>query len=436
MFKPNISPTLLDQVKETTATTKILPSGEKVIVDPAATTERVMLWFYLLINIGAFMAVPTSYAEKFVGWWLAFLLPLILYMPLPVLLWYLKDKLILYPPGGSNLGDITRVLGICFKRGGLKRLFKKNQSFFDPARPSVLAQSSHPIDVPWNEAFVEDVRRTFQATGIFAFFPIQNINDNGLGQSANTATNMLTTNGVPNDVLGNFNALSIIFFAVFLNYGFYPLLRRWNIHYGPIARITTGLVLAACGGAGYAIISWKGYQASPCGNLATSNSCVDSDGNQLVSNITIWWMAIPYGIGGISELFVNVPAYSIAYARAPHNMRSLVSALNLFNSAIAYAIGLAAAAVVRDPYLTWDFAGPAIIGFVAAPVFYFLFRDIDKEDYRLSQNDINNVYNNPNNEKVVEAIPDDEPVSIDDKAGAATTQKVVTTEKSTKVDDS
>lgn len=389
MFKPNIAPTLLDQIKDTVPTTKVLPSGEKVIVDPEATTERVMLWFYLLINVGGFMGVPTLYIEKYIGWWISFLIPLILYLPLPLLLWYLKDKLILHPATGSNLGDITRVVSISFSRGGLKRLFKKDQSFFDPAKPSVIAQSSSPFEVPWNDEFVDDVRRTFQATGIFAFFPLQNINDLGLGQAANTATNMLTTNGVPNDVISNFNSLAIIVFAVILNYGLYPVFRKWNIHYGPIARMTTGFILAAASGAGYALIVWKGYQASPCGNRATSLDCVDADGNQLVSDISIWWMAIPYGLGGISELFVNVPAYGIAYARAPHNMRSLVSALNLFTQAIAYAIGLAAAAVVKDPYLTWDFAGPCIILLVVTPIFYWFFRDIDEEEYRLSHNDIN-----------------------------------------------
>jgi hypothetical protein len=86
MFKPNVSPLLLDQVPETVMKTKVLKSGEKVIVDPEATTERTMLWFYLLINIGGFMQVATSYAEKYVGWWLAFILPLFLYLPLPILL--------------------------------------------------------------------------------------------------------------------------------------------------------------------------------------------------------------------------------------------------------------------------------------------------------------------------------------------------------------
>lgn len=161
MFKPCISPTLLDQMKDTTLVTKTLKSGEKVIIDPEATTERVMLWFYLLINIGGFMNVPTSYTEKYVGWWLSFLLPLILYLPLPFLLWWLKPRLVLHPPGGSDLGNVMRILGICFKRGGFARLFKKNQSFFDPAKPSYIAESAHPIEVPWNDEFIVDVSSLF-----------------------------------------------------------------------------------------------------------------------------------------------------------------------------------------------------------------------------------------------------------------------------------
>ncbi|TAQ83509.1 hypothetical protein B7494_g8165, partial [Chlorociboria aeruginascens] len=384
MFKPNISPTLLDQMKNTEMQTKVLASGEKVIVDPEATTERVMLWFYLLINIGGFMNVPTSYTAKYVGYWLSFLLPFILYLPLLPLLYYLRTKLVLYPPGGSDLGNVMRILGICFKRGSWRRIGRGG--FFDAARPSVIAKSSHPINVPWNDAFVDDVVRTFQATGIFCFFPIQNLNDSGLGNTANALSTMLTTNGVPNDVIGNFNSLSIICFIPILNYGLYPLLRRWKIHYGPIARMTTGFLLAAVGGAGYTILNYYAYKLGPCGRYGSSATCVDANGISLVAPISVWWMAIPYALGGISELFVNVPAYGIAYSRAPHNMRGLVSALNLFNSAIAYAVGLATSAVVRDPFLTWDFGAPTIIGVVSAIVFYWIYHDIDKEDYYLSKN--------------------------------------------------
>ncbi|KAG7285611.1 hypothetical protein NEMBOFW57_010240 [Staphylotrichum longicolle] len=382
MFKPNVSPLLLDQVTTTVPKVITLKTGERVIQDPEATTERVMLWFYLMINIGGFMAVATAYSEKYIGWWLAFLIPLILYLPLPLLLWFLHKRVILHPPGGSDLPNVFRILGICFRRGGVKKIGR--HGFWDLAKPSDIAAAGLEgvYHTRWNDQFVEDVRRTFQATGIFCFFPIQYINDNGLGAAASFLSTMLETNGVPNDVISNFNSLSIIAFAPVLNYGLYPLLRKLNIHYGPVARIATGLAMSSLGGAGYTILNYYAYKLSPCGEYGSSDCTVGTG----VAPISIWWMAIPFAIGGISELFVNVPAYGIAYSRAPVNMRGLVSALNLFNTAIAYAIGLACSSVVTDPYLTWDFGGPAIVGGVLTVVFYFMFRHIDKEEYVLSTN--------------------------------------------------
>jgi dipeptide/tripeptide permease len=351
MFKPNISPVLLDQMPVTVPVTKTLKSGEKVIVDPDATTERVMLWFYLLINVGGFMNTATSSIEKMVGWWVAFFVPFILYLPLPFLLWWLKKRLILFPPAGSDLTNVFKILGICFKRGGLRNMFRGD--FFAPAKPSVIAQSNHPIEVPWDDNFVEDVRRAFQACRVFCFFPIQFINDNGLGSAANFQSTMLVTDGVPNDVIGNFNSLIIILFDPILNYWFYPLLRKLKIHYGPIARITTGLMISTLGGLGYTILQYYAYKKSPCGNYGSSETCVDDDKHFKVAPITVWLMAIPYSLGGLSELFVNVPAYGLAYSRSPKNMRGLVSAINLFSAAVAYAIGLMFSNFIRDPYLVW-----------------------------------------------------------------------------------
>jgi hypothetical protein len=64
MFKPNVTPLLLDQMKSHVPIVITLKSGERVIEDPEHSTERVMLWFYLLINIGAFMSTATSYCKR------------------------------------------------------------------------------------------------------------------------------------------------------------------------------------------------------------------------------------------------------------------------------------------------------------------------------------------------------------------------------------
>lgn len=175
-------------------------------------------------------------------------------------------------------------------------------------------------------------------------------------------------------------------FFFFLQYGFYPLLRHFKIHYGPVARITTGFFLSTLGGIGYTLLCWQAYKTSPCGHYASSADYCIVEGN--VSHISLWWEAIPYSLGGFSELFINVPAYGIAYSRAPVNMRGLVSSINLFNTGIAYIVNLAASAAIRDPYLIWVFGGPAIAGGVVTVFFYWNFRHIDKEEYVLSTNQL------------------------------------------------
>lgn len=167
-----------------------------------------------------------------------------------------------------------------------------------------------------------------------------------------------------------------------IQYGLYPLLRKKNIKYGPIARITTGLAISTLGGIAYTVLQYYAYQTSPCGYYGSSDpTCVDAG---LVSPISLWWQSIPYGLGGISELFINVPAYGIAYSRAPVNMRGVLSGVNLLSQALTYIISLAASAVIADPHLVWDFGGPTIAGGIITVFFYFYFRHIDKEEFVLS----------------------------------------------------
>lgn len=51
-FKANISPLIAEQYQEKMHI-KVLPSGERVIVDPIITVSRIYMYFYLMINVGA-----------------------------------------------------------------------------------------------------------------------------------------------------------------------------------------------------------------------------------------------------------------------------------------------------------------------------------------------------------------------------------------------
>lgn len=48
-------------------------------MDPSITISTVYVWFYFMINVGSLVgSVSMVYAEKYVGFWLSFLLPTIM----------------------------------------------------------------------------------------------------------------------------------------------------------------------------------------------------------------------------------------------------------------------------------------------------------------------------------------------------------------------
>jgi POT family proton-dependent oligopeptide transporter len=110
-FKPNISPLIAEQIPTEKLRVETTKSGERVIVDPAVTTARVYNYFYLAINIGALIGqISMVYAERYVGFYLSFLIPTIAFcFALPVLYmcrnWYARRK-----PEGSVLGPAVKLL--------------------------------------------------------------------------------------------------------------------------------------------------------------------------------------------------------------------------------------------------------------------------------------------------------------------------------------
>ncbi|KAI8956142.1 hypothetical protein F4801DRAFT_595435 [Xylaria longipes] len=381
-FKPNISPTLIDQSPHKKAHIITDKSGEKVIVDPEESVNSVMLWFYLLINVGAVFGIPTTYLAKLVGYWAAYLIPTILYLMLPPLLWYLNPRLIKQPPGGSDLGNVFKVLGDIFAHGGLKKIGRPG--FWNIGKPSVRRAAGSTKEYQYDDQFVNDVKRTFQACAIFLFAPIWQVNDYGLGAAANALTAALDTKGLPNDLFDNLNSVSIVVLVPIMNHIIYPFLRRKGIKWGSISRITFGFALGTVGSIGYGLLQYYVYQTSPCGYNASTCTEIVAPGEPALSPIPYGLYAIPVIVGAVSEVFVNVSLYGIAYAMAPKNMKGLVASLNLFNSAISAILGLAAAPAIKDPNLVWVFFGPTIAGAVLTVIFWFLFHELDNEEFILN----------------------------------------------------
>ncbi|KAF7455387.1 PTR2-domain-containing protein [Pyrenophora tritici-repentis] len=76
-IKANVTPMCAEQYKPDAAYTKKLATGEWVIVDPELTVERMFNWFYWAVNVGALSPLITVNVEAHVGFWVAYLIPLV-----------------------------------------------------------------------------------------------------------------------------------------------------------------------------------------------------------------------------------------------------------------------------------------------------------------------------------------------------------------------
>jgi dipeptide/tripeptide permease len=157
-IKSNVSPLIAEQYTETKQRVKILPSGEKVIIDPALTIQRIYMIFYMCINIGSLSALATTTMELHIGFWSAYLLAFCTFVVGLFVLVAGKKKYVVRPPKGS-------VIVHCFKALWIAA---RSKNGLNAAKPSFRGTRQFP----WDDAFIEELRRALVACRVFVFFPI------------------------------------------------------------------------------------------------------------------------------------------------------------------------------------------------------------------------------------------------------------------------
>jgi POT family proton-dependent oligopeptide transporter len=368
-IKPSLGPLLCDQSPVKKQTVVVLKSGESVIMDPQTTVARYLMIFYWAINIGAFFSLATTYAEHDVGYWLAFLLPGILYMLMPIVLVIVYKRLYKAPPTGSVVLEACRVFKTLLSAGGWKRMFKGGEEFWNRAKPSLNTERS--ATWRWDDQFVTELKNSLSACTIFLTIPIFQLMDGGFGSTENAMSAAMVSGGVPNDLMSNFNSLTIVICAPLLNFVVYPYLSKIGYMPAPMTRMSIGFVLGAISMVMGAVMQYFVYKTSPCGYYAST--CDE------LSTVSLWWQVPLIALPALGELFVNVTSYEIAYTRAPQNMRGLVYALCLFSSALSSALTeiINATPALNDPHLIWPYVALAIAGFACAASFPIVWKDLN-----------------------------------------------------------
>lgn len=182
--------------------------------------------------------------------------------------------------------------------------------------------------------------------------------------------------GIPNDILSNLNPLTLIIFIPICDQLVYPMLRRNKIQFTPIKRIMMGFFMGSCAMIWSCVTQYYVYKTNPCGDHP--NSC---DG---VSPINVWVQTGAYLFIAFSEIFASITGLEYAFTKAPRNMRSLVTAVFLFMSAISSALGQALVALAEDPLLIWNYGFVAVLAFLAGNIFWLQNKRLDREEDHLN----------------------------------------------------
>jgi len=366
--------------KQFVVTTK---DGERVIVDPALTISRVYMYFYLFINIGALVGqISMTYSEKFVGFYLAYTLPTVVFLLCPIVLWVGRNRYIRSPPTGSVLATALRLWGHAAKgRWSLNpyRCYKNMTAadFWENAKPSN-HKGPKPAWMTFDDQWVDEVRRGIKACSVFCWFPLYWLTYNQLNNNLTSQAATMATHGLPNDVLSNLDPFALIIFIPLCDLLFYPALRRAGINFSALKKITLGFFTGAAAMVWAAVVQHYIYKTSPCGYSA--NDCT----GDMSSPLNVWIQTGSYVLIAFSEIFASITGLEYAFTKAPKNMRSLVMAIFLFMSALASALGEAFVALAADPLLVWNYSVFGVIAFITGILVWISVYRLDADEDNLN----------------------------------------------------
>ena len=378
-FKPNISPLIAEQVPQERMRVETV-KGERVIVDPAVTTTRIYNYFYLFINIGALVGqIGMVYAERYVGFYLAYLIPTVMFIVCLPVLYICKKHYILKPPSGNVMGPAFRLLFSALGRGISANPLTtwrnwNDGTMWNAVKPSTLG-ASKPSWYNFDDAWVDEVARGFGACSVFFWVPIFWLAYRQMDSNLTQMCGTMRLGGVPNDILSNLDPIAIIIIVPIMDTLVYPFLRKRGIRFTPIKKITAGFILGAFAMVWAAVLQHYIYKTS---------GYYENPTDDYKSPISVWAVTGVYVLIAISEIFASVTTLEYAFTKAPKNMRSLVQSVQLFTTAFSAALAQAFTPLTSDPHIVWNYGSVAIISFVTGVVFFIVYRKMDKAEDQLN----------------------------------------------------
>ncbi|KAJ5698086.1 hypothetical protein N7462_000091 [Penicillium macrosclerotiorum] len=367
-IKSNVAPLIADQYKRKKMAVNTTKKGERVIIDPALTIQRIYMIFYGCINVGSLSGLATPYMEKYIGYWSAYLLCLCMFFVGTLVLVVGRKFYVVRPPQGSIITDAFKAIFMMIRNRNM-----------DAAKPSYQREHGNEVALPWDDHFIDELKRALVACRVFAFYPIYWVVYGQFSSNFVTQAGQMQGHGIPNDLMQNFDPISIIVFIPVLETLIYPAMRRLKIPFRPITRISLGFVVASLAMMYAAIVQHLIYSAGPCYEHPLCDASI-VDGTTTGNRVHIAIQTPAYVFIGLSEIFASVSGLEYAYTKAPPSMKSFVQSMYLLTNAFGSALAEALTPAAYDPAIMWMFVGLACASFLCGIIFWFIFHHLNAQE--------------------------------------------------------
>ena len=171
---------------------------------------------------------------KFVGFYLAYTLPTVVFLLCPIVLFIGRNRYIRSPPTGSVLGSALRLFAFAARgKWSLNPVTTYRNftapAFWENAKPS--KQINKPTWMTYDDQWVDELARGITACGVFCWFPVyckytyrfivtcskywmlgffSGLTYNQLNNNLTSQAATMQTHGLPNDVLSNLDPIVLI----------------------------------------------------------------------------------------------------------------------------------------------------------------------------------------------------------------------------------
>ena len=138
------------------------------------TLQSMFTWFFWTINFGSLASTISTNVERYYSYWLAFLLPMTVFIGSIIVLIVGRHRYIRAPPGGSMMVRAGRVVFTAVRMRWRLGQPAAGESFLDLAKQKLLpsqGDNESEMTILEQNQFINDLKQACRACRVFAFYP-------------------------------------------------------------------------------------------------------------------------------------------------------------------------------------------------------------------------------------------------------------------------